>query len=317
MPIKLIKAYDAKYNELKGQFATDNDYDSIIQWDTDIYDEESGDLIISFRKGVIKTETIRKAFKVLEPLSNNGTTLRYNISGIPYQFEGQGRERHIVKFEAPFVKSNIIGFFSDGMVHNVLKKRYPNVKKDFTSNMTAYLIKNYYDFVSDVCPMLYELNAQYKALAPLKHAEQMYEADKTEFRIEGTPWTTMTVNRDTQCAYHTDSNNTKQGLGNLMVYEGSYYKGGYLVFPNYRVAVDCRMGDVLIMNQHILHGNTPIVKEDNSKPIGRVSFVAYTHRTVISDAEKRNPSFADYCRYLYELDEAKKAIKNDVYVAGK
>ena len=51
------------------------------------------------------------------------------------------------------------------------------------------------------------------------------------------------------------------------------YTGGYLIFPEIRVAVNVRPGDLLLVNNHeIIHGNTPIVCPEGSE---RISLVVY------------------------------------------
>jgi hypothetical protein len=60
----------------------------------------------------------------------------------------------------------------------------------------------------------------------------------------------------------------------LVLSNGGNYTGGYLIAPEYRVAVNVRPGDLLLINNHeVMHGNTPIVLGDDQAE--RISLVCY------------------------------------------
>lgn len=121
-------------------------------------------------------------------------------------------------------------------------------------------------------PFFTAIDNQYAALFPKEHSLQKREAMATEFHIKGTAFSTITVNYDWQTAVHKDRGDFKKGFGNLVVCGGGY-TGGYLMFPQYRIAIDVREGDFLGMDNHEFHCNSPIVK---TKPTGfRMSFVCY------------------------------------------
>ena len=50
------------------------------------------------------------------------------------------------------------------------------------------------------------------------------------------------------------------------------YTGGYLVFPQYQVAVDMRTTDVLLCDVHEWHANAPIVGEPDWQRIATVLY---------------------------------------------
>lgn len=80
-----------------------------------------------------------------------------------------------------------------------------------------------------------------------------------EWLIPGTPFTTVTVNRNWQTAVHTDRGDLKAGLSLITAMRRGEFTGGYLVFPHYRIAVDLQDRDLLMFDSHHMHGNTPIV----------------------------------------------------------
>jgi hypothetical protein len=74
-------------------------------------------------------------------------------------------------------------------------------------------------------------------------------------------------------AVHKDSGDLPQGFGNLCIYREGKYKGGFFCLPQYRIAIDLKNRDMLFVDVHKWHGNTPFnaVSEDAL----RIAFVMY------------------------------------------
>jgi hypothetical protein len=71
---------------------------------------------------------------------------------------------------------------------------------------------------------------------------------------------TVAINVNYESRYHYDVGDFKDGFSTLTVVAQGEFDGGLLVFPERRVAVDVRPGDVLFCQSHReLHGNTSIV----------------------------------------------------------
>jgi hypothetical protein len=128
-------------------------------------------------------------------------------------------------------------------------------------------------------PFLQSLNRGFKELLPWRWSNQKEAADKLDprFLVPETVFTTITVNKTFRTACHRDAGDLDSGLSNLLVLGSGEYTGGYLVFPEYRIAVDVRPGDLLLVNNHeIIHGNTPIVLSNPDDPsCERISVVCY------------------------------------------
>ena len=128
-------------------------------------------------------------------------------------------------------------------------------------------------------PFLQSLNRGFKELLPWRWGNQKAAADKLDprFLVPETVFTTITVNKTFRTACHRDAGDLDSGLSNLLVLGSGQYTGGYLVFPEYRIAVDVRPGDLLLVNNHeIIHGNTPIVLNNPDDPAcERISVVCY------------------------------------------
>lgn len=153
--------------------------------------------------------------------------------------------------------------------------RYPRIPY---GRATAYTEKNPELFALSY-PFLQSLNRGFKELLPWRWNNQKRAADKLDprFLVPETVFTTITVNKTFRTAAHRDAGDLDSGLSNLLVVGTGEYTGGYLVFPEYRIAVNVRPGDLLLVNNHeIIHGNTPIVlnnPDDESNE--RISLVCY------------------------------------------
>lgn len=150
--------------------------------------------------------------------------------------------------------------------------RYPRIPY---GRATAYTEKHPELFAKSF-PFLQSLDRGFRELLPWRWGNQKAAADKLDdkFLVPGTVFTTLTVNKSFRTACHRDAGDLDEGLSNLLVLGKGDYTGGYLVFPEYRVAVNVRPGDLLLVNNHeIIHGNTEInLKDENSE---RISVVCY------------------------------------------
>jgi hypothetical protein len=160
------------------------------------------------------------------------------------------------------VYSGIAGWFD----------RYPRIPY---GRATSYTARNPEKFAL-AYPFLQHLSEGFKDLLPQRYEAQMTAARKVDprFLVPNTPFTTVTVNKTFRTAAHYDVGDLNAGLSNLLTLSNDgKYKGGYLIAPEYRVAVNPRPGDLLLINNHeVMHGNTPIVCDEGSE---RISLVVY------------------------------------------
>ena len=179
--------------------------------------------------------------------------------------------------------------------------RYPRIPY---GRATSYTEKNPEKFAM-AFPFLQTLAAGFKDLLPWRYNNQMEAAKKLDSRylVPGTPFTTITVNKTFRTAAHYDAGDLDTGLSNLLVLSNNgNYKGGYLVAPEYRVAVNVRPGDLLLINNHeVMHGNTPIEMLDEEAE--RVSLVCYFRENMLQLGSK------DYEDCRYEFVEGRRLNK--------
>jgi len=160
------------------------------------------------------------------------------------------------------VNSGIAGWFD----------RYPRIPYGRATSYTA----NSFDKFKMSYPFLQHLATGFKQLLPQRYNAQMEAASKVDpaFLVPETPFTTVTVNKTFRTAAHYDAGDLNTGLSNLLTLSNDgNYTGGYLIAPEYRVAVNVRPGDLLLINNHeVMHGNTPIECAEGSE---RISLVVY------------------------------------------
>lgn len=169
--------------------------------------------------------------------------------------------------------SGIAGFYG----------RYPRIPY---GRATAYT-DHHFDVFEKCYPFARKLDKEFARLLPERYGVQSKYAEKLDNKFligEDTTFTTITVNtttheRNARMACHTDAGSLNAGFSNLTVVtkDGKSWKGGYLVAPEVRAAINVRPGDLLLIdNMRVIHGNTPIEPPDSGEEdMLRMSLVFY------------------------------------------
>jgi hypothetical protein len=174
-----------------------------------------------------------------------GTTdNRGHASGTPTRRGGAGKKRTRSK---P-ITSTILGSI-DGA----------GFGEESYCRLTAYTAKQAEGWPKLV-PLWQAIADRFAEHVPARFQVQAARARVTEpeWVIPGTPFTTITVNSTYPTGVHTDKGDLEAGFSCLAVARRRALDGGRLTFPEYRVAVDLQHGDLLLMDAHEYHGNTPI-----------------------------------------------------------
>jgi hypothetical protein len=105
------------------------------------------------------------------------------------------------------------------------------------------------------------LSEIYKDTMPdhfFNHENVVFDKVLPEWRIEGTPFTSGIVNKNSRLKYHFDAGNFKGLLSNMVVLKRDV-DGGHLVIPEIDVALEVPDGALVIFNgQKLLHGVSEI-----------------------------------------------------------
>lgn len=126
--------------------------------------------------------------------------------------------------------------------------------------LTAYTAKQV-DKWEQLRPLFQAMAGEFEANVGDRYAAQMDYVRQTppDWIIPGTPYTTITINNSYPTGVHTDRGDLDAGFSCLGVARRGEFTGGFLTFPEYRVAVDMQDGDMLLMDAHQWHGNTKMV----------------------------------------------------------
>ena len=264
---------DEQTDKLIGVSLTEKDYNNLITYDADVYCEETGKCIAKFRKKTIPSNIASNALRSLKSVSIS--TSNRAVSSGSVDEKGNFSHKNIKKDGTisntnikETVASGIIGYF-DRTPRTPYCRQTSFNEKQFEKFKEAYPIIKYVDIA-------------YSKLMPENYQLQRDEADRTsqDFVIKNTAFTTVTVNKNWQTAVHKDKGDFEKGFGNLVVLRQGKYLGGYFVVPKWGVAFDVQNCDLLLVDVHQWHGNTPINKIDDTAT--RISLVMYYRKRMIS-----------------------------------
>lgn len=255
-----LKAHftDADGEKLKGTFLDNTAYDLLITDDADGYDLY-GNLLFRFRKNVIPYEVLQRGYNAFKD-SIVLTDGRGIASGSSHKrIRKDGSVSNITIGNKVF--SGNVGYMDAGAMIHYCRK-------------TAFA-RDYFEKFKTGIPFVECVDNLYQQLCPAHHEKQLAIAIGTNknYRIGDTSFTTVTVNRNFQTAVHKDAGDFEKGFGNLCVYRQGSFTGSNFVLPQYRVAIEMQNCDMLFVDVHKWHGNTPF--ENCSDNYLRVAFVMY------------------------------------------
>jgi len=236
----------------------------ILHEDTDVFDADTGGLLLRFRKQVIPREQTESFYHAVKSLARLKSANRARFQG---------------KTNSKYIMSNIFGFmdgWSASQKQYFRREKTPIPRPEIRPSMFNLRFPDRY---KQTWPLLQTIDAQYKQLVPDKYRAQRNKANQIrEFTIAGTAFTTVTLNLNHYSRLHTDKGDDDEGFGNLTVVEKGEYRGGETCFPRYGLGVDVRTGDILFMNVHEPHSNLPI--EYITPHAERLSVVCYLRKPV-------------------------------------
>lgn len=128
---------------------------------------------------------------------------------------------------------------------------------------------------TELHPLLQHIAAEFQEWVPDRYAKQMEYVERTDpsWVIPATPFTTVTVNNTYPTGVHQDKGDLDVGFSTLACLRKGEYDGGVFTFPRYRVGINMRHGDVVLMDAHEWHGNTKI--QPKTEDAERISLVCY------------------------------------------
>lgn len=272
---------------MQGKFLGVDSYDKLLTEDTDAYSMQ-GELLLRFRKNAIPLPILIEGYMGLKH-GVRLTEARGTAAGESF------KRKRLDGSTTNTTVNNRVETGAAGYMDANAMVRY--------CRMTALTAEYFNDFKRSY-PFVKHVSNLYKELCPEYYARQLniVKGSNKNYIIPETVFSTVTVNRNFQTAVHKDSGDYPHGFGNLIVYrEGENWSGSYFCLPQYRVAVDMRNTDLLFVDVHKWHGNTPFINFNPSptpfsnsklnpqkemyKPGGvdmRFAFVMYYRENVIN-----------------------------------
>lgn len=267
--IKLTKEFD-----LPPQGTFVDKFDTIVDEDCDCY-KPDGSILFKFRKNVIPDDQAKHAIKVFKSHAKKKNDNRGYASGLlpggrAKQKDARGMSRGNIS------QSQIAGYYDKPMMQH--KK---HLGTDVACRTTAFN-KHKAELFDTTIPFFKTISDTYKDLAPEHYGRQKDYIDGVipEMKIKDTVFTTITLNYNWRTACHYDAGDYDKGLGNLTVVGDDQYEGGCTGFPRYGVGVNLRNKDVVIMDVHEMHCNTPLTPLGDAPMGERLSFVCYVRKNM-------------------------------------
>jgi hypothetical protein len=298
---------DEKIELMLSKYATERSFNTIIDHDADIYDADTGKIVAKFRKNVLIQKHVDDFYENIIKFAHNKSGLRGIASGSKEKGLGVNNK----------IASNIIGYFDGYTVFQKHIFKTLNIKPPSKVRLTRFTMSEPEKW-NKCIPLIQDIDKQYKKLAPKEYKFQRSCADQTAFKIPNTAFSTVTTNLTYHTSIHRDGSNLEGTLGNIVVIEKGKYTGGHVGYPQYKVALDVRTGDIAIMDIHVPHANTPIRKL--TKDAERLSLVSYLREgiyehskgTTEKDVENTKKKMQNILKRFSKVVEANKQVANKI-----
>jgi hypothetical protein len=270
------KMTDDQIKAREGTYFSEKDVDEIIDYDADVYAEDPDapggkKLLFKLRKNVIPHDLIKLAWKNFYK-SANASRNRGAAAG-PIDVKSKYWTRRKLN------KKSIKGWSAQYMEKGKLSKM--RVNNNVFSSVLGYFEKTpfmglpcrltsytqlYFEQYKGGTPYIEKIDDLFKKLVPDRYNVQYKRAKgNPAFQIADTSFSSVTINRNFRTGLHMDAGDLREGFGNLSVIERGKYKGGYTIFPRYKVGIDLRTGDFVAMDVHEWHCNTELKEETEDK----------------------------------------------------
>jgi hypothetical protein len=270
------KLTDDQIKAREGTYFSEKDADEIFDDDVDLYakDPDAPDgkrLLARLRKNVIPHDLVKLAWKSfynsagasrnrgaaagpIDPTSKYWTRRKLNkksIKGWSAQYMQNGKLSKMRVNNNVF--SSVLGYF----------EKTPFM--GLPCRLTSYT-QRYFNEYKAGTPYIEAIDGLFKKLVPDRYKVQYKRAKgNPAFQIADTSFSSVTINRNFRTGLHMDAGDLREGFGNLTVIERGQYKGGFTLFPRYKIGVNLRTADFLAMDVHEWHCNTEMKEEAGHK----------------------------------------------------
>lgn len=265
------KFTDEEMEEKEGRYFDEDAADTIFDEDVDVYakcPDGSEKLLAKLRKKVIDPDILKvgwEGFYIAAAPSRNRGAAAGPID-LKSKYWKKRKPVQISKWGARYMQDGKVSKMrvNNNVFSSVLGYFEETAFMGLPCRLTSYTMR-YFKYYKHGLPFIRELDRCFRALVPDRYALQRKAAEeKPLLHIDGTSFSSVTINRNFRTALHQDAGDFRQGYGNLSVIERGKYSGGYTIFPRYGVGFNVRTGDFIAMDVHEWHCNTQLIesKED-------------------------------------------------------
>jgi hypothetical protein len=233
--------------------------------------KEDGSLLFHLIPGVFERADMERGFRHLKKVHGDCTT-RPETTGTKNVLQQyvDGSDTNMLRapkevteeYRKKGCRASILGYMGPGGLHKYCRQTA------WTGEDPEVLI--------GIKQLLRAANRVFKEYAPEQYAEQerhIQQLDSAEdFAIYDTVFSTVTVNLKLSTTYHRDEGDFEKGMG--VMFTLGEFKGGWLVFPAFRVAIDYQPGSVILADVHETHGNMPNIEGE------RITCVLYARHNI-------------------------------------
>lgn len=275
-------SYD--YDVRKGTYDPLNPHPSwtILTSNSDVYDADTGEIIVQFRKQRIPFDQQKVAYDALQPSAKYTRNANRGVAGgivdeervktiRPWLEVGKKEKYRVypIKEDGTIAPGSLSNGSRSAIVGWTDVRKRTKTGKNEKCRLTLYTEQHMKEY-QDTFPFFQTIDRVYKETAPEHWSLQKAKISQTTARIADTTFSSITVNYDWRSALHKDKGDYKKGLGVFTVCQPRP-EGGELLLPEYGLAVRVCSGDVLLFNSHRWHCTAPLHKYDDT----RLSFVCY------------------------------------------
>ncbi len=270
VPVESVKAWKGRHPEI-------SHYDAVLDGNAEVYGPD-GSLALKLVRGGLDPQIVKDSYPVFHWMKNFTSDNRSVYAGAVAidRYKKADGTWSSSKSKKPIDKDGNVVKVPSAIAGYIEPQggRYPFCR---ATSMTRDNPEQW----NLMQTMLRDVAKVYKAAAPDHYAKQMEYVAKTDpaWVVEGSPFTTITVNNHVPAAYHQDAGDLKDAMGCMMVFKKGDYRGFELVIPEYRIAVRMEHGDVLLFDPTMWHGN--IKPWDQTEDAERISVVMYYRRGIV------------------------------------
>ena len=285
---------------LVGERPSPGHFDAVVDSSVDAYDVDTGRLVFRFRKGVLDPGAVTLAREIFGDIDTRMTpSYRRKSAAGKLDLERIRTFRSDVVAIEPLDRNAFAGHF---ILESGKRLRLP-LSNPVLSYIAGYTYNRYTKVAGTggfsarfpdrwraAVPFFDTIGECFSSVMPSEstHMRDWCRANGVlpRFTIGKTCLSTVAINVNYESCYHFDQGDLPTGYSTLTALGvGGDYRGGELVFPQFRIAVDVRDGDLLCNQSHLdLHGNTAVISLNTGAK--RISFVTYLKK-LLKHATKR------------------------------